>query len=881
MITDGELLREYCDEGSEESFAEVVGRYVDLVYSVTLRLVGGDRHLAEDVTQRTFLALAQQADGLSARATLAGWLHITARNVAVDTVRRERRRQNREQEACIMNELPTAPDLPWEQLRPVLDEAVASLRERDRDAVVQRFFQGKSHREIGVTLGLNENAARMRVDRALDKLRGYFSRRGVTVSSALLATAITANSVQAAPAGLAASVAGASLAGAESATGSMLKILSLSMKAKLAVAAAVLITGATVITVAQQREITRLRTALASVPPAKAERNPPAPLRPVPDLTRILGEQNRLGAVEVLRQLLPVVDAVSPADMEGVLTAMKALPRTEGCKLARRLLLARWAEANPGAAVAWAAAQANDPDRADYLSVTLDTWATKDMPAALAATEHMDDPTARGAIEADLLARFAESDPRAALDTLANLPLGQRTMDLYRVVFQGWAQKDISNAAAAAMNMPASQARETAIGTVASAWGRRDPASALAWANAFPTGNTRTTAVAAAVAAWSGTDPVAAAAYFDNLPAGPMRNKLVATLAANWAAQDPKAALAWVNRVANGQVQDVAVAGILAKMSQTDPVGAAAYLAQVAVASLRDVALPQLAAAWAKLDLPAALAWVQSLPGTDAGRAQAYQNVLSNWVQTDPAGAAAYLQTIPTDPNFKALTGQLAKSWAAADPQAALVWVEALPAGDAQDNALSTVIASFIAIDPQSAWDYAAALPDDNSGSKNRTKAESMVVEIWSEQDPARAADWLATIPVGNNSGAAIATGVVAANWLKQDPAAATKWIEGLPENNARDRAIGELVRIEGKNDFPTAYRWARAIGVQGLRAPTINIIVQQWARSDPAAATAAVEADDFGAGVRKQQLLNMIKQNSPGAPSEAAPAATPTASAP
>jgi RNA polymerase sigma factor (sigma-70 family) len=214
--TDGELLRQYVQTRDEAAFAEVVRRYVNLVYATALRVAYGDAALAEDVTQATFTELARKAGELTDRATLAGWLHTTARFTALRKVRDERRRRAREQEAHAMNDATdSAPmEISWEQLRPVLDEALGELDEADRDAVLLRYFQDKSHREVGAVLGLNENSARMRVERAVDKLRGQFSRRGVTTTGALLATMLGARGASVtAPVELARGVAGKSLAG--------------------------------------------------------------------------------------------------------------------------------------------------------------------------------------------------------------------------------------------------------------------------------------------------------------------------------------------------------------------------------------------------------------------------------------------------------------------------------------------------------------------------------------------------------------------------------------------------------------------------------------------------------------------------------------------
>ncbi len=201
-VNDRELLCRYVENGDEQAFAEVVRRHVNLVYSTARRLAAGDTHLAEDASQQVFATLAQRARFLCGHATLAGWLHITTRNIVCKAIRRENRRRVREQELVAMQNNFTELEIHWDKLQPVLDEAVNSLGGKERDVLVLRYFEGQSHREIGHTIGLNEDAARKRVERALEKLRIYFTRRGIIVSSGLLAEAIGANSTQAAPAGL-------------------------------------------------------------------------------------------------------------------------------------------------------------------------------------------------------------------------------------------------------------------------------------------------------------------------------------------------------------------------------------------------------------------------------------------------------------------------------------------------------------------------------------------------------------------------------------------------------------------------------------------------------------------------------------------------------
>ena len=179
-----------------------------------------DAHLAEDVTQGAFMALAQNARQLTDRPVLSGWLHVTAQNLATKVVRSDVRRRAREQEAAAMNELlATEPEAVWEHIAPQLDAALGELNEPDRDALLLRYFERKSAREMSQILGVSEDAAQKRVSRAVERLREFFAKRGIAVGASGLVVVISANAVQAAPVGLAATIStAAALAGTTIAT---------------------------------------------------------------------------------------------------------------------------------------------------------------------------------------------------------------------------------------------------------------------------------------------------------------------------------------------------------------------------------------------------------------------------------------------------------------------------------------------------------------------------------------------------------------------------------------------------------------------------------------------------------------------------------------
>jgi RNA polymerase sigma factor (sigma-70 family) len=241
MTESRQLLADYAENGSEAAFGELVRRYIDLVFSTALRLVGGDKHRAEDVAQTVFMDLARRASKLHRETMLGGWLHRDTCFVAAKLMRGERRRRLRERQAAEMNALNHA-DTDFVQAIPLLDQAINELGDEDRQAILLRFYERMDLRSVGQALGGSENAAQKRVSRALEQLHTILSRRGVALSVAALGAGLGSEAVTAAPGALAASIAGSVLAASTTglgATGTLTKALLLT-KGKLAILGTVL-----------------------------------------------------------------------------------------------------------------------------------------------------------------------------------------------------------------------------------------------------------------------------------------------------------------------------------------------------------------------------------------------------------------------------------------------------------------------------------------------------------------------------------------------------------------------------------------------------------------------------------------------------------------
>jgi RNA polymerase sigma factor (sigma-70 family) len=266
---DADLLEQFARENSEAAFTTLVERHIGLVHSVAVRHTANPQSV-QDITQAVFIILARKAGTLNRKTILPGWLYQAARLTAANFQRAEIHRIQREQEAYMQSTLQeSAPDTLWSEMSPLLDEAMSYLGASDRDALVLRYFQNKSLSEVGLAMGLEERTAQKRVTRAIEKLRKFFTKRGVSATTATLGGAISANSVQAAPVALAKSVTAVALAKGATASISTLTLIKGALKimawtkAKTAIvvsAAVILVAGTTTTLIIQHQHHVKVRT---------------------------------------------------------------------------------------------------------------------------------------------------------------------------------------------------------------------------------------------------------------------------------------------------------------------------------------------------------------------------------------------------------------------------------------------------------------------------------------------------------------------------------------------------------------------------------------------------------------------------------------------
>jgi RNA polymerase sigma factor (sigma-70 family) len=559
--TDEELIQDYARHGSEAAFTELVRRHTDLVYSTAARLVV-DRHLAEDVSQRVFVALAQNAHKLANRATISGWLHRTTHSFSVMTIRTEERRRAREQKAAPMLSDTSDSNSVWECVAPHLDDALNELNDNDRDLVVLRFFERKTAREMGTRLGLSEEAAQKRTTRALERLRAAFRSRGIVLSAAALAGAISLQSVQSAPTGLAAVLATKTLAETAvslSLVASIAKGLNVMAQIKshpVAAAVAILaclslgttgfVTGKKAATKHQAAAAWQQALLDAPRPEPVTARAEPATEVATPAIAQ------RSSVREILQeaaQLFRSQDTDPDAWAKGIVVLEKLRP-DEAVAALRELdayqaepvvfrsmvpsLMRLWAQTDPRAALAHSLSHFKDVTLGIALQGVASTWARQEPEAAWAWYRETTDSGKKpigesswGGLAKPIFTEWAARDTTAAFDQLAKVNLADEGAAISGIADAVKNRNHRADVLAAIAQMPDDARRHRLAAEVASQWAKIEPQSAAEWSAGIVSENpaVRLHAMSEAFEEWWRYDPRPAAVWMLTQAPGELRDQ--------------------------------------------------------------------------------------------------------------------------------------------------------------------------------------------------------------------------------------------------------------------------------------------------------------------------------------------------------------------
>lgn len=523
-MTNGQkLLTEYVQTSSETAFRELVTRYLDLVYSTALRLVEGDKHRAEDVAQTVFVDLARKARTLSNDVMPGGWLHRHTCFVAANTMRSERRRQSRERQAVEMNALQENSGADYSLIAPILDDAINQLGEADRTAILLRFFEQRDFRSVGEVLGSNEDAARMRVTRALEKLHSLLKCRGVTTSAAALTIALSANAVQAAPAGLDVTIsAAAALAGTAVQTSTVIaaaKTIAMTTLQKTIIGTALAATVGTGVYEAHQAST--LRDQILTLQQQQTSLTT--------QLQQLTQEQEA-----TKQQFAALNDNLKPTIRSNTAPAASSAPLSSLTLEAE--IESAHAETSPGR-------------REAALNRIGKSILPSDIPRAMAFLAKRPDMSGvQSPLFIDLASQWGSKDPDAATAWAANLQDDSARKSALVSILYGWTHVSPEAAANYAAALPPGDLQDAAVIKVVKEWSFAQPEAAANWVSLFPPGKLRDQAVDPVVFWGQGQCPAAVAEMLDTIGNTDLIQKYGETLASIWLTRDKAAARAWIVR---------------------------------------------------------------------------------------------------------------------------------------------------------------------------------------------------------------------------------------------------------------------------------------------------------------------------------------------
>lgn len=369
-----------------------------------------------------------------------------------------------------------------------------------------------------------------------------------------------------------------------------------------------------------------------------------------------------------------------------------------------KLLLCRWAQADPAAALSWIQSLPAHGPRAEYVQIVLTEWAADAPVGALEWAKRLPEGRDQDQGLRVILSAVAERSPREALTLIDSLGFFPAKAEVLASILQRWAQTDPSAAARAVTGREKGLAPEV-VADLARRWAAKDTKTALAWAETLGH-RIRSRAIEAVVSVWSEKDLSGAAAFAWSQAAGKSRDSMIDSVVGRWASVDAAAALAWANQLPEGQNRDRALQQVLERSARADPKAAATYALSISATDRRDGTVSQVASEWYKADPDAAQTWMNSLPTATFGAAA--RGIFSQALSQDPKQAADFVASLSDAVTRNSLLGELAGGLARTDIVSAVDWLEQMPKGQPQVKALMGMVDLWARADPQAAAEFAA-----------------------------------------------------------------------------------------------------------------------------------------------------------------------------
>jgi hypothetical protein len=487
-------------------------------------------------------------------------------------------------------------------------------------------------------------------------------------------------------------------------------------------------------------------------------------------------------------------------------------------------VITEMARRNPRDAFAFAGSIGLLQGKQHYLAVAsiFHMWAIDDPQAASREMMKLDNPRQRDLVIPSVVHGMAQRDPQAVWEFALTLPLRDR-QPIQRVILRTAGRQDPVTAARLADQLNPKQKAE-AYGDIARVWAQEDLSAALGWAKDLPKGKSQENVFRSLGSDWANSEPRAMAAFIGELPPGKQHDVLSQSLATSWSKTDPHLALQWSAGLPSGQSRNNVTRKIIAELTKQDPAAAVAWISKESANPTQNGLYRTIASSWVQSDPDATMAWVKSLP--PAGIEQAASDIIRDVSETDPAGAAGFIDSLPKTSTIY-LTGTVVKNWVPADAKAAAAWADDMEEGMAKDNAFTALGDAWGKTDPASA----AAFAMEQGDARLRDKLIGKVAIEWGASDSERAINWIETLDEG--AGRELAIAGVMSGIAQYSPVTAAEQVAALPAGAAQEKAAEAVVASWSRADAPRAAEWVAEFPEGSTRKSALRLVVQNWANSD------------------------------------------------
>ncbi len=832
-MDDWTQLLAWAERRDEEAFATLIDRHLGLVYGAAYRKLE-NRVAAEEVAQSVFILLAKKAGTLRPTRSLAAWLYVTARRQAIDLYRNESARKRREIAHAMNDETMKQEDpIRWSDIAPILDEAMESLGEKDRLAILLRFFEERPLSEVSEAIGVSEEAARKRVKRSLERLRLWLNRRGIECTAGALGITLGAHAAKSIPLNLTETALQAALA--QTMPVSTATTLTTTMASiKLPIAVGLLAGAAVPFTLGHRQD--QPEEALFSQDQVSIELNVSLPQ---PEINGLIAEW------------IALRDEHGPngGSMRAFYEAAQQVKDDFKRRVFRTAVVADWAANDPEGALDYFSSERNDSRITDVLRV----WLENDASAALTKMEtngnQWDEPIA------DLLEDLADAHPHA-LARVAPFVKSRRLFEHHiQDAFAMAARKDLSGMRTAAEALTG-KARQEALAGVAKAWAETDGKAALGWVEQMDSSEDRSRALQEVLVGWANVDPSAALDRLDLAPAGGLapgegQVQVISGLETSErvlkaaAAADLEATVNWL--VENSDKVDPrhlgsSIGRALEDRLFSDVPGTLNMIRDHTGSDILEQGLHYIMRSSGKGYIDDIWDWVREEPPSEVTTA-IKKSVFASISARDPQRSLELAREFIEQEEIGAIHFGALRSWFAPDldgyEQAESVFAHAPEEirNEVLKNALMRTSAEEVGRDRWEQW--LEKLPDDS-----RREVVVGSVRGIAYSDPAGAVERAVSL---TDTDRPHAFHGIAERWARGDSYTASQWIASMEPGIERDHAALALVQSIAKAEPDSAWQWAQTIQMPDQRQQAMHTALRHFGN----AALDVISASDLNSAER------------------------------